>query len=295
MTDKPQLLIVEDDMDLSEMLNSYFSVQGYAVTSMNWGEEAVKASREAPPDLVVLDIRLPDIDGYEVCRQLRSHRRTQDIPIIFLTEKRDRVDKLAGLELGVVDYITKPFDIQELRLRVRNALSRTLMKALVNAITGLPEGELIDEQLLNMLYEHDNWAILTVGLLNLESFRERYGFVAADDVLRAISLMLVNASREVGDHQDFVAHLEPERFIIITDVAYIDTLSERIQLRVQQSLQYFYPLKDREQVAGTGFENALKLDIQKLTIKDGALDDIEDLKATLGVEDDAFSGQAQPS
>jgi GGDEF domain-containing protein len=167
------------------------------------------------------------------------------------------------------------------------------MKALVNAITGLPEGELIDEQLLNMLYEHDNWAILTVGLLNLEPFRERYGFVAADDVLRAISLMLVNASREVGDQQDFVAHLEPERFIIITDVAYIDTLSERIQLRVQQSLQYFYPLKDREHVADRGFENALKLDIQKLTIKDGTFDDIEDLKEALGVKEDASDEQAR--
>jgi DNA-binding response OmpR family regulator len=129
MSDKPQILIVEDDLDLAEMLNAYFRVQNYEVLTAAWGEEALKISREQTLQLIMLDIRLPDIDGYEICRQLRTQRRTQDVPIIFLTEKRDRVDKLQGLELGVVDYITKPFDIQELRLRVRNAISRAAVRA----------------------------------------------------------------------------------------------------------------------------------------------------------------------
>ncbi len=140
MSDKSHILIVEDDLDLAEMLNAYFRVQGYEVQTAAWGEDAVRMTREDPPDLVVLDIRLPDIDGYEVCRRLRTNRRTQDIPIIFLTEKRDRVDKLTGLELGVVDYITKPFDIQELRLRVRNSLRRATQTLLVNPVTNMPEG-----------------------------------------------------------------------------------------------------------------------------------------------------------
>ena len=100
--DKPKILIVEDDLDLSEMLNAYFRVQNYEVMTAAWGKDAVQISSEHTIDLIVLDIRLPDIDGYEVCRQLRTQRRTQDTPIIFLTEKRDRVDKLQGLELGVV-------------------------------------------------------------------------------------------------------------------------------------------------------------------------------------------------
>ncbi|MEM6529890.1 MAG: response regulator, partial [Chloroflexota bacterium] len=116
--EKARILIVEDDLDLAEMLNAYFKVQDYEVLMASWGEEALRISREEVVDIVVLDIRLPDIDGYEVCRQMRGQRQTENTPIIFLTEKRDRVDKLQGLELGVVDYITKPFDIQELRLRV---------------------------------------------------------------------------------------------------------------------------------------------------------------------------------
>jgi len=138
-----KIFIVEDDNDLAEMLRAYFRVQGYSVSVASRGHDGVTGITEDVPDVVVLDIRLPDIDGYEVCRQLRRSRKTQHVPVIFLTEKREREDKLAGLELGAVDYITKPFDIQELRLRVRNALRRAQMSTLLNPVTGLPEGTLV--------------------------------------------------------------------------------------------------------------------------------------------------------
>src|SRR3990172_2498465 len=98
MAEKQTLLIVEDDLDLAEMLNAYFRVQGYEVLTANWGEDAIKTAGEVLPPLVILDIRLPDMNGYEVAEQLRAQRRTEDIPIIFLTERRDRGDRLKGLE-----------------------------------------------------------------------------------------------------------------------------------------------------------------------------------------------------
>ena len=144
---KSKILVVEDDLDVAEMLNAYFRVQGYEVYTVNWGEDGVRSCQTVHPDLVILDIRLPDIDGYEVAKRLRSDRRTQDIPIIFLTEKRERADRLQGLELGADDYITKPFDVQELRLRVRNALQRVSQGSLNNPVSGLPDGALVDEHL----------------------------------------------------------------------------------------------------------------------------------------------------
>ena len=99
-----KILIVEDDLDVAEMLNAYFGVQGYDVTTVNWGEDGVRKCLESRPNIVILDIRLPDIDGYEVARRLRENRRTADIPIIFLTEKRERGDRLKGLELHADDY-----------------------------------------------------------------------------------------------------------------------------------------------------------------------------------------------
>ncbi len=166
---KATLLIVEDDLDIADMLNAYFRIQGYEVLTVNWGEDGVRAAQTSHPDLVILDIRLPDIDGFEVARRLRTARRTQDMPIIFLTEKRERKDRLMGLELNADDYITKPFDIQELRLRVRNSLRRVNRGSLTNPITGLPEGFLVDERLQACLKE-PRWGLLVLSMKNLNSF-----------------------------------------------------------------------------------------------------------------------------
>lgn len=257
--EKYQILIVEDDTDLSEMLNAYFRVQNYNVLMANWGNDAVRMSMEHTIDLVVLDIRLPDIDGFEVCRQMRTNRRTQDIPIIFLTEKRDRVDKLHGLELGVVDYITKPFDIQELRLRVRNAINRAKRQALVNPVTDLPEGSIVDEKLNNLLFSEEKWAVLSLAISSLSQFREMYGFVAADDVLRAVTLMVRNAVREFGNEADYIGHFEGEGFLIITKAENVNRIRERLEARVSQSREYFYPLRDRDKAKKAMEENHLKL------------------------------------
>jgi DNA-binding response OmpR family regulator len=245
---KPKILIIEDDLDVAEMLNAYFRVQGYEVFTVNWGEDGVRSCQTVHPDLVILDIRLPDIDGYEVARRLRADRRTADIPIIFLTEKRDRADRLQGLELGADDYITKPFDVQELRLRVRNALKRISQGSLTNPVTGLPEGALVDEKLSEVLGKEDI-AILFVSIENMDSFREAYGFVASDDVLRAISFMIVNTMREVSRPEDFLGHLNGSDFILVFPPANLQVLSEKLRTRLEQSVEYFYPIKDREQMA----------------------------------------------
>lgn len=246
--DKPRLLIVEDDLDLAEMLNTFFRVQDYHVLTAAWGEEALRISREEDVDVIVLDIRLPDIDGYEVCRQLRSQRQTENTPIIFLTEKRDRVDKLQGLELGVVDYITKPFDIQELRLRIRNTINRAGRSALNNPVTDLPEGSLVMERLEKLLVSGEAWAVLQLSINYLGRFREMYGFVAADDVLRAVTLMIRNAIREHGTETDFIGHIGAEDFIVITSAERVVRIRERIETRITQSREYFYPLRDRDKV-----------------------------------------------
>jgi PleD family two-component response regulator len=239
--DKPNLLIVEDDLDLSEMVSSYFRVQNYDVVTAAWGEEALKLADEQTLDLIMLDIRLPDIDGFELCRQLRENRKTQDVPIIFLTEKRDRVDKLQGLELGVVDYITKPFDIQELRLRVRNAIQRAQITAHVNPVTELPEGNFVDEKIAALLKRDDEWGLLQFSIESLGDFRALYGFVAADDVLRAVTLMVKNAVRQHGDESDFIGHRNSDSFVIITNADAVDDIQDRISRRIRQSREYFYP------------------------------------------------------
>jgi DNA-binding response OmpR family regulator len=243
---KSKILIVEDDLDVADMLNAYFRVQGYEVFTVNWGEDGVRAATTSRPDLIILDIRLPDIDGYEVAKRVRSDRKTNTIPIIFLTEKRDRADRLHGLELGADDYITKPFDVQELRLRVRNALKRASQDTITNPVTGLPEGAVVDEKLTECLNK-DGWALLLISLENLDSFHEHYGFVAADDVMRAVSLMIHNAMRDTDNVDEFLGHLSPTVFVETLAASQVEAMKERVRTRIEQSLDYFYPIKDRDQ------------------------------------------------
>src|SRR3972149_520886 len=121
---KGRILVVEDDFDISNMLRIYFTGQGFEVSVAPRGGEALALTRQSIPHLIVLDIMLPDMDGYAVCKEPRPPPPPSHIPIIFLTQKDERSDKIAGLELGADDYITKPFDIEELKLRVTNAIAR---------------------------------------------------------------------------------------------------------------------------------------------------------------------------
>jgi DNA-binding response OmpR family regulator len=275
---KPRILIVEDDLDVADMLNAYFRVQSYEVLTVNWGEDGVRTATTTRPDLIILDIRLPDIDGYEVARRLRSDRKTGNIPIIFLTEKRDRADRLHGLELGADDYITKPFDVQELRLRVRNALRRATQDTLTNPVTGLPEGDVVIEK-LNDCLRKDNWGLVLISLEHLDAFREYYGFVASDDVMRAVSLMIQNSMRESGGADDFLGHLSPTEFLLIVTPGNAGTLDERIRARLEQSLDYFYPIKDRDQVAT--LKNRLVVHTGRIISGEGKFASTDEIKTEL--------------
>ncbi len=275
---KPTILVVEDDLDIADMLNAYFRVQGYDVLTVNWGEDGVRAAQTSNPGLVILDIRLPDIDGFEVARRLRSNRRTKEIPIIFLTEKRERNDRLRGLELQADDYITKPFDIQELRLRVRNAMQRSRQGSLNNPVTEMPEGSLVDETLAANLKRSDV-VMQVISLKNLDRFREVYGFVATDDLLRAVSLMIRDALRDLGTGEEFVGHITNSDFVIITRPAQAAALKDRINKRLEQSFDYFYSDQDREM--GTFRNRRLALTINEVSPGAEKFSDVAQLREAL--------------
>jgi DNA-binding response OmpR family regulator len=272
---KSKILVVEDDQDLADMLNSYLRVQGYEVVIANWGEEGIQTAQTGRPDLLILDIRLPDIDGFEVARRLRADRKTSKIPIIFLTERRERNDKLAGLELGADDYITKPFDVQEMRLRVRNVLKRSKQDSLTNPVTGLPEGTLVDERLSDCL-QRDGPGALGVIIENIELFRDAYGFVAKDDVLRAISLILSNAMRESGAVDGFVGHLTPTDFVMILDRYSLPDMEAHVRSKLEQSLDFFYPMDDRDKQA-----NRLNILINKISASEQHITGLVQLKSEI--------------
>lgn len=256
---KPRLLVVEDDLDISNMLKIYFSGLEYDVDVAVRGSEALEKTKQVLPHLIVLDIMLPDIDGYEVCRTLRTNMRTSHIPVIFLTQKDERSDKLTGLELGADDYITKPFDIEELKLRVQGAIRRAERESLTDPRSGLPAGRLIEEQLRKIIREK-GWALLDVSVNHFNPFRNVYGFVAGDDVLRFTAMLIGEVVDEIGTSTDFIGHAGGDNFIIITTENAAPSIKRRLKERFAEEVQTHYNFIDRQQgymteQSGNGPEN----------------------------------------
>jgi len=243
---KARLLIVEDDVDISTMLKIYFGGLGYDVDTAMRGSDALEKTRQVLPHLIVLDIMLPDIDGYEVCRTLRTNTRTSHIPVIFLTQKDERSDRLQGLELGADDYITKPFDIEELKLRVQGAIRRSERESLTDPRSGLPAGRLIEEQLRKIIRE-TGWAFLDLRINNFEPFKDVYGFVAGDDVLRFAGMLIGEVLDDLGTPGDFVGHAGGDNFIIITTEGAAPGIRTKLKDRFAEEVQSHYNFIDRQQ------------------------------------------------
>ena len=243
---KARLLVVEDDADIANMLKIYFSGLDYDVDIAPRGYDALDKTRQVLPHLIVLDIMLPDIDGYEVCRTLRTSTRTSHIPVIFLTQKDERSDKLQGLELGADDYITKPFDIEELKLRVQGAIRRSERESLTDPRSGLPAGRLIEEQLRRIIRE-DGWALMDLRISNLATFNDVYGFVAGDDVLRFTAMLLGEVVDKQGTPNDFIGHAGGDNFIIISEQESMPNIRKAIKERFDEEVKTHYNFMDRQQ------------------------------------------------
>lgn len=252
---KARLLVVEDDVDIANMLKIYFSGLQFDVDVAHRGSDALEKTRQVLPHLIVLDIMLPDIDGYEVCRNLRTNTRTSHIPVIFLTQKDERSDRLQGLELGADDYITKPFDIEELKLRVTGAIRRSERESLTDPRSGLPAGRLIEEQLRRIIREKD-WALLDLRINHFDAFKDVYGFVAGDDVMRFTAMLIGEVVDQLGASNDFIGHAGGDNFVVITNAESAANIRQRVKERFANEVLTHYNFMDRQQ----GFIQAPKAD-----------------------------------
>jgi CheY-like chemotaxis protein len=275
-----KILIVEDDFDISNMLRIFFSGQGYQIDVAARGNDALDQCRKSLPDLVVLDIMLPDMDGYAVCKAMRTTTRTSHIPIIFLTQKDERSDKIAGLELGADDYITKPFDIEELKLRVGTAIRTHQRLNMTDPRTGLPSARLIEDQLRSIMRE-TNWTLLLVGVDNLSPFTDAYGFVAGDEVMRFTAMLLNEVVDRMGTLNDFIGHASNETLVLITVSDDVEPIEDALREKFDEGIQAHYNFMDREQggisMPDGSLAPLMRLSIGKVSGKTQRFSDIREI------------------
>lgn len=241
-----RLLVVEDDPDNSSLLQTYFTAHGYTVDIATRGLEGLDMARRGSYDLVVLDVNLPEMDGFTVFRALRASPRTSPLPVIFLTERASQGDRLAGLSLGAHDYVVKPYDLEEFRLRVQAAILRAARDNLLDPRSGLPTGRLVDEQ-IRQVQDRPGWRVLECRLESFRPFIDLNGFAAGDEVLKATAVLLRRVIDEAGTPEDLIGHPANDTFVVLTGAPDPAALTERLAAEFNQAIQAHYSFFDVEQ------------------------------------------------
>ncbi len=243
---RKRLLIIEDDPDVAELLLVYFGAYQYDVFHAELGREGINLAHAHFPHLILLDLMLPDVDGYEVCRDLRATSLTRYIPIIFLTQRDERANRVKGLELGADDYVTKPFNVDELRLRVQGSISRATRESLHERRSGLPTGSLIAEEVATRARENTPHHQVILKLDNFGAYSDVYGFMAADAVFGFAAQIIRRAISIHGTSADFVG-VRDDHFVVLTHAADPAPLIAQARADFQQGVQPFYHFQDVEQ------------------------------------------------
>ena len=240
------ILVVDDDPDIARFVEVNLRSVGYDVLVAGDGEEALKRADENRPDLVLLDVMMPRVDGFEVAQRLRRNPRTANTSIIMLTAKALSSDKVLGLTSGADDYIIKPFDPIELLARVKTTLRRAREMRNLSPLTGLPGNIRIQDEIQRKVEDETPFAVLYCDLDNFKAYNDHYGFVKGDRVIQATARILQEAMEEFAKADGFLGHVGGDDFVVVLAPDVAETTAAWICRRFDREVGGFYDREDRE-------------------------------------------------
>ncbi len=243
MSKKGTILIVDDNPENIRVLGTILLAQNYHVVVAQDGEQAINALNENKPDLILLDIMMPNMDGFEACKRIKEKPEFEAVSIIFLTAKTEDNEIIKGFELGAADYITKPFNKNILLARVKTHIKlhqyhqRILQLALLDGLTQIPNRFHFDQVLKNEWNRHlrqqNKLAVIMIDIDFFKSINDDYGHLVGDDVLKKIAATLENEKKRAGD---FIARYGGEEFAVIvtnTDQGDVSLFAEHLRYAIE--------------------------------------------------------------
>jgi len=242
----PKILIVDDDPDIRDVLKLTLSDENYEILEAKDGEEALKIINTKPLNLVLLDYKIPKMDGRKVCRLVKNDILLSHLPIIMVTGKGDIEDKVCGLDAGADDYVVKPFEPKELLARIRMVLRRTERDLEANPLTRLPGNVSILNELNRRIDNAAIFAVCYVDLDKFKSYNDKYGFEHGDDVIRETARILIRATQQYGNHQAFIGHIGGDDFVIVTTPDVADDICKKIIEDFEKAKFSFYNPEDKQ-------------------------------------------------
>jgi CheY-like chemotaxis protein len=247
--DLARVLVVDDDENIVLLGSHVVSALGMIPLVAFDGTEAVTKAKQLRPDLILLDINMPQMDGFQVIERLKADTTTSMVPIIVFSARKSEQDKVRALKLGADDYVTKPFDILELGARIDRLLDRTRSGVSASSTTGLPGGVSVEQVVVKRIRDGEPFAVLYVDADRFKAFNDCYGFSRGDSVIRQIADLLVDACQGEAGEEGFVGHIGGDDFVVVTDPAHAEAVARGIIERFDRIIPYYYDPADRAQGA----------------------------------------------
>jgi diguanylate cyclase (GGDEF)-like protein len=234
------ILVVDDDPFIARLLEIELRAAGYEVRVANDGQRALELAREDCPELVLADVMMPNMDGFELTRQLRQDSRTSAVSVIMLTARGLSADKLEGFAVGADDYIVKPFDTPELLARIRGVLRRAKEMRQQSPLTGLPGNVRIEDEIEGRVQAAEGFAILYIDLDHFKAYNDHYGFMRGDEVIQATGRLVEEVARQTGGSSVFVGHVGGDDFVVVSEADEAEAIASAIARRFDEAVTGFY-------------------------------------------------------
>ncbi len=244
MTQK--ILIADDDPTILRVEEYNLKKAGYDVITAVDGEDALRKIEEEKPQLIVLDVMMPGIDGYEVCRRIKDDRLKSHIPIIMLTVKKEVEDRVKGLKTGANDYLIKPFHPQELVARIEANLRQVEYDIQANPLTRLPGNISIENKINERIDSERNFSILYLDLDNFKVFNDTYGYRRGDEIIKLTTRIIVKVVETSGNSDDFIGHIGGDDFIVLTTPEKVDAICKQIIAEFDSTVPSMYDEEDKK-------------------------------------------------
>ena len=243
---KKKILIIDDSELMLKMISDILVSAGFDVVTANNGKTGIKKVREEKPDLVILDIIMPEMNGFEVCKILREDESNNLMPIIIVTAKENEEDKLVGLDIGADDYMIKPANPRELVSRVRNTLKRVDRNRWANPLTGLQGNIEIQSEINRRIARNEIFSVIYADIDNFKAYNDVYSFARGDTAIKLTADIIINSIKLYGHQDDFIGHIGGDDFIIITCSDEIDKMCEKITKDFDEKILSLYSLEDKK-------------------------------------------------
>lgn len=247
MQNKYKILLIDDEEDFRFTMSLNLQNSGFDVVPAKGGDHGLEIMKSTKPDLVLLDLNMPNPDGHEVCEIIRKDPTLCAIPVIILTSSDELSDKLKRLEGGADDYVTKYTDYKELEARMKMVIQRNLQSLDSNPLTRLPGNNIIQEKIKTYINNKTPFSVAYTDLDNFKAYNDIYGFKKGDDVILFSAKVMKESVKNNGNGNEFIGHIGGDDFVVIAQPQTIKKICDGIVKLVDEGIVEFYEDEDRRE------------------------------------------------